>query len=384
MRYCLHSDAVHAAVGPARGGGRPACSRCSGVRSATVDLVGDRRVGSDCRPGRGRRGGPGAGGGCVHTEARSARSSVPPQTAGPEVVDLEPRLGSHRSRSGTPRRVTAPPARSSVTRREALPDRHRDPVVVDQHRFDAGVGPQLLEERVGDGDPGDLRRAAQGQVHLHPRPGRQRRRLGLRVGLLTQLHQRVGGPVLEAVPRLTLRRLRLLGQPLDRRFERARPSHPATARADAACLCPVSTTSATTAPHSGPANPRSTVSTHCVPAGPAHRRDHVGSPARPLRIAELVRQLRHRAQLLHRSGHPRTPPLRPRATTPVRVRSRACPASSAATHRWSQVGSILAALVEHPQHVELLVLNRRCSPTTRRAPYATDPSASTATRRDDR
>ena len=85
-------------------------------------------------------------------------------------------------------------------------------------------------------------------------------------GCSHKLHQRVGGAVFEAVPRLALGRLALLGELSGSWLRTWRPARRATGRAGAASLCRASTTSATTAPRTAPANPPSTVSPRCAPA----------------------------------------------------------------------------------------------------------------------
>ena len=119
---------------------------------------------------------------------------------------------------------------------------------------------------------------------------------------------------------------------LDRRFERGahhvgqlavevqhalvrRPPHPQAPR-----LVPLT------------ANPPSTASTAFRAEPGQLDRRHVRRPPRPLRIAELVRQLRDRAQLLRAQRTRRAPRRRSRATTRSPARCRACPARSAPTH----------------------------------------------------
>ena len=205
------------------------------------------------------------------------------------------------------------------------------------------------------GIPGDLRRAVRGHVQLHHRPGRQRRRLVLRVGLLTQADQRVGGPMFEAVPRLTLGRLHLLGQPLDRRFERRphhigqlpvqvqhplvrRPPHPQRPR-----LVP------------RPRILRRRLHRAAGQPGQLHRRDPRRPPG-PLPVAELVGQLGDRAQLLRTQRTlvrgrgdlgQRLQPSRGLQLVPQRARR-----LTLITQRRIDA----TALVEHPQNVELLDL----------------------------
>ena len=91
--------------------------------------------------------------------------------AGHEVVDLE--AVADPAGEAAPALAVAQQHRPGHLRlrgREPPPERDRDAVVVDEDRFDRGVGPELLDSRVGQRDAADGGGPVEGHRDLHERP----------------------------------------------------------------------------------------------------------------------------------------------------------------------------------------------------------------------
>ena len=152
-------------------------------------------------------------------EVRDLVGAVP--TPRHQMMDLETATSRHSPAPDTARHAASTARRSFGDRRRRRPPiADHVAVVVDEHRCDRRVRPQLLQQRIGDRDPGDLRRPLQRHRDLDAGQRRQVTAPPLvdRRVRVTQREQRVSGPLLERSPRLTLD-LHLLGQMRDRLLE---------------------------------------------------------------------------------------------------------------------------------------------------------------------
>jgi hypothetical protein len=218
--------------------------------------------------------------------------------------------------------------------RGALPPRDRQAVVVDQHRLDLRVGPQLLDQRIRQWDPRDLGRPRLRDRDDEHRLRRQRRRLELlgHVDCVAHPDQRVDVAMLPTLPPLTRRGFHGLGQPVDGRLDpgaqhiRQLPVDLQHGRA------PVSTTSATTARRTVAASPPPSASTGCAPGGPDPPAPCSG-PAPPTPHHCPRRRGGPPTPAARRSGPPHARPPPPPAATRAPAPSPPSRASTASTRR---------------------------------------------------
>ena len=102
---------------------------------------------------------------CQQTAARFQSSSGPSQDAGPEVMDLEADALVAAGPAALPVALAHDPL--GLLREDRLDPAHDDrfAVVVDEDRFDLGLGAEAFDHRVGQRDPGDGRGSVERDLH---------------------------------------------------------------------------------------------------------------------------------------------------------------------------------------------------------------------------